>query len=174
MLDGKIKIKVVDKKGLSKSQDLFLNLYYWASYCSNYKIVNMYLIDLGISPFIKSFKDMTPAHAAVLNWENINLFLYFVKNSRHGMPPAHDNVNIEQNWKKADRVNNKYECASESDWKIFARSRQNRDEMGNTIMHFLYSLPRHEVELRNEYLNVCIEEQIGSLSIRNFSNYLPH
>lgn len=133
----------------------------------------MFLVDLGISPFIKTFKDQTPAHAAVVNLQ-MKMFLYFVKDSSHGIHPVHDNVYVEQNWKKADRVNNKYECSTNSDWNIFAESRQNRDEIGNTILHFVYTFPKHEINLRNKYLKVCIDEQIGSLTIRNLSNYLPH
>jgi hypothetical protein len=50
--DGKIKIKKVDKVEMNPSQVLYLNLYYWAAYYSNFEIVNMFLIDAGISPFI--------------------------------------------------------------------------------------------------------------------------
>jgi hypothetical protein len=102
------------------------------------------------------------------------MFLYFVKDSSHGLRPVHDNVYIEQSFTKADRIKNKYEIASNSSWETFAESRQARDEIGNTILHFVYTLPRHEIKLRNEYLKVCIEEQIGSVTIRNLSNYLPH
>jgi hypothetical protein len=54
----------------------------------------MFLIELGISPFLKTFKDQTPVHGSVLNLQ-MRMFLYFVKDASHGMPPVHDNVYVE-------------------------------------------------------------------------------
>ena len=67
----------------------------------------MYLIDLGISPFVQTFKDQTPVHGSVLNLQ-MRMFKYFVKDASHGMRPIHDNIFVAQQWTKADRVKNKY------------------------------------------------------------------
>ena len=113
--DQKIKLNIVDKQGMNEEQDLYLNLYYWAAFYNNFIIVNMYLIDLGISPFIQTFKDQTPVHGSVLNLQ-MRMFLYFVKDCSHGMRPVHDNIFVDQPWTKADRVKNRYECKSEAHW----------------------------------------------------------
>lgn len=86
----------------------------------------------------------------------------------------HDNVYETQTWEPKDRDQNKYVIDSDLDWQIFSDSRKNYDQVRNNIIHFVFSMRNSEKEIRDRYLKVCIEEHIGSLTIRNLSNYLPH
>jgi ankyrin repeat protein len=122
VLDKKIELKNVDGKGFNNVQQLYLNLYYWAACYGDFEIVNIFLIDLGFSPFMKISSEQTPVHGAVLHLQE-RIFCYFVKNSSHGLPPVHKNVYKSSKCSLDDLNKNKYQCLNEKAWQTFAESR---------------------------------------------------
>ena len=50
-------IKFVNSKQLTENQRSLIEIYYWAGYYGNAKIVDLFLEKMGISPFIKIFRN---------------------------------------------------------------------------------------------------------------------
>ena len=57
-----LKVKAND---LTNIQKAYCTLYYWAAYAENKELVNKFLVELGVSPYIKMFNEQNVISAAI-------------------------------------------------------------------------------------------------------------
>lgn len=118
---------------------------------------------MGVSPFIKIFRNQSVIDACVLG-EQYDLLEYLIKDTRKGI-----NNKITDESKKF-RIKYKIEnfLMTEYYWK----SREGKDENGNNTCHLAFEIM--DRELRYKVLKLLIEENVGDINKHNVLGYLPH
>ena len=158
-----------------------MELYYWATFVNDREIINLFLVGLGFSPFMNISKGQTPVHATCLipddnvkqQYISFELFKYFVVNSSIGLKQFHQSKYDASDKGKDDIEDNRYEFMSDKDIKKFEDSRQTVDSQGNSVLHYIFDIQLEKDDLRNQFLKIAIEEQLGDIRQRNVENYLP-
>lgn len=93
------------------------------------KFVYLFILDLGISPFIKCYRNKTLIHACV------------VSNRADFM---------------RELLSHHYECYDVKDWETFAKSCKSKDYRGDNVLHEVFQKP---VEARNKFLEIICDEK---------------
>ena len=119
------------------------------------ELMNLFMVDLHFSPFMSLYNSQDTVHACVIA-ENDSMLKYIVTNS-----------NLEPHKEEKWRYNVPMEHRKE-----FLEQRKYPDECGNNALHFVFNC--EDEEKRWEYLELLLKEEIGDLSARNISNFLPH
>jgi hypothetical protein len=186
-----------DIKSLSEEQLTFLYIYYWAAFSGHAtggKMVDFFIREIGFSPFVCLYKGHCPVVGSIIGGR-LNMFKSLVVNSNEGFKTVHaEYVSDYTKEHGADIDKNIYAFINKSDMKLFEKSRQCEDKYGNNILHFIFFLPdmpefyskyqyllekdksplSDATKIRNLFLDIAIEEDLGDLRLINHDNYLPY
>ena len=123
------------------------------------------------------------------------MFKQLVENSNEGFKTVHaEHVSDYTKEHGADIDKNIYAFINQEDMDLFENGRQCEDMYGNNILHFIFFLPdmpgfkekyhyllekdtSHldvKTKIRNIFLDIAIEEDLGDLRSINQDNYLPY
>lgn len=174
----------------------FLYMFYWAAFTgksAGQNLVDFFMGELGFSPFVCLYKGHCPVVGAILAGK-YNMFKYLVKHSNKGFKVVHADKVSEIDGDDGDLEDNKYCFINKEDEDLFEKSRLGQDKYGNNIMHFIFFLPDmpefrfkykemleadknnydDRTKIRNIFLKLAIEEDLGDLTDINMDNYLPY
>ena len=143
-------------KELNPLQALFNRIFYWAAYYSIKETVDLFL-DMGVSPFMKIFKG-SGAFEAAIQGVQYNMLRYLIKDS--------------SKIGKRYQIEVKSEKQKVSKEKYYYQSRKSKDSSGENACHSIFKI--EDVALRNEFLELCMKENIGDLNKRNKLGLFPH
>lgn len=119
----------------------YSKIVYWSIFLANYtekdpnieifvkKFLYYFIIDLGVSPFIKCYKKKSIIQACI----------------------ASDRLDFMR-----ELLTHEYEVLTEKDAEIFKRSAKGKDIDGNNIYHEIF---KKKAEIRNKYLEVILDEK---------------
>jgi hypothetical protein len=142
-------------------------MYYWAAYIGplGAKLVDLFLKDLGFSPFIGFYRGLSPIVGAIKN-QQLDVFNYLVENSRYNLNTEHNfegekrGTAVEvQGVLGSDRYYfpekpkgvNKYYFPDEASKLAFETGRQSTDSIGNNILHHIFHI-KEPKKLRDQFL----------------------
>lgn len=135
----RVQLAFLKSKEFTKQQQSYIRLAYWAITMANMdeddpeieifmkEFVYVFIIDLGISPFVKCYQNKSIVQACVLSRR-----LDFLR----------------------ELLSHEYEVLNPKEVKIFAHTAQGKDIFGNNIFHEVFQLPR---DTRNKYLEVIFD-----------------
>ena len=138
----RIKIIYASSNKFNAVQQAYIRLAYWAISTVNMeevdhdaekrmkRFVYFFLLDLGISPFIKCYQKKTLIHACV-RAERVDFLRELLR---------HD-----------------YEMADPQTFEVFEKSCKNKDHKGDNVFHEVFKL---DVEKRNQFLNVIFQNHV--------------
>lgn len=142
-----VKLAFIKSNEFTPQQRSYLHLAYWAISLANLdervpedqdygkyeiymkKFVYIFVLDLGISPFIKCYQEKSLVQACVIARRNDFL---------------------------RELLSHKYEMLTKSDFKDFVKSCKSKDRKGNNIFHEIFMLPQ---ESRNRFLETIYSEE---------------
>ena len=138
------------------TQKAFAQIYFWAAYVGDYKLINLFLDHLGMSPFIGLKYKQSPVMAAVMNYQ-MGVLEYFCRRKfKTSSGEEKDRYTFQQNDLKAQ-------------WE---KDREMRiDKFYNNVMHFVFT--ENDKTKRNNILELLLSENIGNPGQRNTDNFLP-
>jgi hypothetical protein len=132
----------------------FATMFYWAAYIGDYgkDLVDLFLIDLGYSPFVGFYRGLSPVVGAIRGGQ-LQMFKYLVENSRWNLPIVHLKEGDEPGTtieKQRALALNKYFFKDITDVNSFEQGRRSTDNLGNNILHHIFYIDRKSI--RNDFL----------------------
>jgi hypothetical protein len=137
----RVQVAFLKSKNFTKQQQSYIRLAYWAISMANMdevdpaieifmkEFVYVFIIDLGISPFVKCYQNKSIVQACVLSRR-----LDFLR----------------------ELLSHQYEVMNPKQVDIMAKTCQGKDIFGNNVFHEIFQLPR---DTRNKYLEVIFDEK---------------
>ena len=147
-------------KDLNEKQKEMATLFFWACYFNKNELAEKFVAISGVSPFIKLYQRQNAVKACILG-ENYILLEEFIKDTNREVLTTMD---------QKDKRYSMKECKW-NDIDYFWKSRENKDEFGNNVMHAVFLI--EDVELRNKFITLLLNEQVGNVDKRNKLGFLP-
>lgn len=121
------RLKIVNAKQLKKSQKALAHLFYWAGFYGWEKIKVFFLEKVGVSPFMKLFRNQSVIDACVIG-QQYEMLKDLVENTKKG---------INDSRSERDKVHKKYDVDF-LDFDYYWKSRQKKDAAGNNTLHLVF------------------------------------
>ena len=152
-----VKLAFIKSNEFTPQQRSYLHLAYWAISLANLdervpedqdygkyeiymkKFVYIFVLDLGISPFIKCYQEKSLVQACVLARRNDFL---------------------------RELLSHKYEMLTKNDFEDFVKSCKSKDRKGNNIFHEIFMLPQ---ESRNRFLETIYSDEYQVKAYLNYN-----
>jgi len=120
-------------------------------------MVDKFLVELGISPFIKMFNGQNLPSACIIG-QQYELLEYIAADTRKGK-------------QRRTRPKRKYQVQKYDHISYFYKSRESKDKQGNNACHFAFLIENPDI--RKKFLDLCLDEGLGDVQRVNVVGLLP-